>query len=271
MRRSIWLLASLFALVAPVPLYAQTRDFAAEQAEEPLETDRDSFTPATTLASPQRTIVESSYSFILNSSGRQGHSLPELLIRRGVNDWLELRFGYNWESGGTSNPISGEEFDEENFSGIPEARVNYGAKLQVTRPNHWVPRSALIVEGTTPVAGPSTVTNISVSPVWGWTLPNNWVWDSSFRYTSSNDEEESFSLWAASTVMKIPFGGGWNLHLEYFGTMSEDKARDMSRHYFSPGLHWTVTPNFEIGSRCGWGLNEQSADFFANVGIGVRF
>jgi hypothetical protein len=34
---------------------------------------------------------------------------------------------------------------------------------------------------------------------------------------------------------------------------------------------YLVTPNLEVGVRVGWGLNEQSARFFSNVGFGVRF
>jgi hypothetical protein len=250
---------------------AQRFTWSAASIEEPLETDRDSFTPATTLAGPGLNIVESSYSFIENASRRDGHSLPELLLRRGITPWLEMRLGYNWESGGTSNPISGEEFDEENFSSEPESRVIYGGKLQTTVPDGWIPRSALIVEATTPVDRPATDTNISASQVFGWVLPNRWVWDSSFRFSSSSDEYESFTLWAGSSVIKIPLDERWNAHLEGFGTFSDDKDRAMCRYYFSPGLHATLNPNLEVGVRVGWGLNQQSADFFANVGLGVRF
>ena len=40
---------------------------------------------------------------------------------------------------------------------------------------------------------------------------------------------------------------------------------------FSPGDHYLITENLEIGVRVGWGLNEQSARFFSNAGLGWRF
>src|SRR5262245_17074542 len=54
--------------------------------EDEIETDRDSFTPATTLAGPGRTIVEAAYSFIDNRTVPETHSYPELLLRYGASD-----------------------------------------------------------------------------------------------------------------------------------------------------------------------------------------
>lgn len=39
----------------------------------------------------------------------------------------------------------------------------------------------------------------------------------------------------------------------------------------SPGVHYLITPDIEIGMRVGWGLNNEAARFFSNVGIGWRF
>jgi|GEM_PF-7032951 len=55
-------------------------------ASEEIETDRDSFTPATTLAGRKRMIVESAYSFIDNRRVPDTHSYPELLFRYGLTD-----------------------------------------------------------------------------------------------------------------------------------------------------------------------------------------
>ncbi|WP_146373401.1 transporter [Symmachiella macrocystis] len=41
--------------------------------------------------------------------------------------------------------------------------------------------------------------------------------------------------------------------------------------YFSPGIHYLISTEFEIRVRTGWGLNQDAANFFTNVGVGVRF
>src|SRR5262245_27140213 len=84
----------------------------AEEVDE-IETDRDSFTPATTTPGYRRLIVESAWSFIDNRAVPDTNSLPELVTRFGVNDWFELRLGWNWEAGGAANAISSGGSDTE--------------------------------------------------------------------------------------------------------------------------------------------------------------
>ena len=66
-------------------------------------------------------------------------------------------------------------------------------------------------------------------------------------------------------------GEKWTVHGEYFALFSDGRERDRQQHYFSPGVHYLVTRDFEIGIRVGWGLNDQAANFFSNVGGGYRF
>ncbi len=81
-----------------------------------LETDRDAFTPATSTAGQGTAIFESSYSFIDNRSVAETHSFPEVLLRYGVNDRIELRLGWNYEVGGTGD-IGGEKMGGEKKGG----------------------------------------------------------------------------------------------------------------------------------------------------------
>ena len=66
-------------------------------------------------------------------------------------------------------------------------------------------------------------------------------------------------------------GERWNVHAEYFGLFSHAREADFVRHFVSPGVHVLLTPDLEVGVRLGWGLNDQSARFFSNVGVGWRF
>ena len=65
-----------------------------------IETDRDSFTPATTLIPKSKVMIESAWAYIDNREGEDTHSLPELLIRYGAFERMELRLGANYETGG---------------------------------------------------------------------------------------------------------------------------------------------------------------------------
>ena len=270
-----------FMLVMPAAADAQEfrGPFAAavegrEESEEvdELETDRDSFTPATTLVGLGRTMVESSYSFIDNRDSADSHSVPELLVRYGLTDWLEFRLGWNYEAGG-GGAVSGSEVggDDEVAGGETETKVIYGLKVALSEQDAWLPRSALIVHATTPTSGPNTATQFVTGYVAGWTLANKWALDTSMRYAAATEEGDHFNQYAPSIVLKVPLGEKWKAHAEYFGVFSDNRANNTNGQYFSPGIHYLISPDFEIGTRVGWGLNDDAAAFFSNVGLGLRF
>lgn len=91
------------------------------------------------------------------------------------------------------------------------------------------------------------------------------------RYSSGTFEQDNFNVWSPSTVYKVPLGEKWKAHAEYFGVFTEGREKESKQHFFSPSIHYLVTRNLEVGVRVGWGLNEQSPNFFSNVGVGLRF
>ncbi len=241
--------------------------------ENPIETDRDSFTPSVRTVGRRATVIESAYSYIVNRRGYETHSFPEFLVRYGLFERFELRLSANFEAGGPSAGVSGSGTSDfpEGSALERESSISYGFKFALTRQDAWLPESALIVIGTTPTSGPETTTNITTTYVFGWEFFRAWKLDAAIRYRSASERDDRFDLWAPSVVLKIPIGPRWDVHAEYFGIFSNNRMADTSVSYFSPGVHYLITPNFEIGARVGWGLNDQAAAFFTNVGVGVRF
>jgi hypothetical protein len=241
--------------------------------ENPIETDRDSFTPSVRTVGRRVTVIESAYSYIVNRRGYETHSFPEFLVRYGLFDRLELRLSTNYEAGGPSAGVSGSGTSDfpEGSALERESSISYGVKLALTRQDAWLPESSLIVIGTTPTSGSEPATNITATYVFGWEFFREWKLDAAIRYRSASERDDRFDLWAPSVVLKVPIGPRWDVHAEYFGIYSNNRLVDTSVSYFSPGVHYLVTPNFEIGARVGWGLNDQAAAFFTNVGVGMRF
>jgi hypothetical protein len=258
------------------PAFVELPELGTEEEseeEDEIETDRDSFTPATTTTPACRLIVESAYSFIDNDTVPETHSFPELMFRYGATDWLEVRLGWNYEIGGAGSPISGSvpsDFAEE-AEIEDEHRLIYGFKGWLTEQNDWLPQSVVIVQGFTPTGGESLGTQMSATYVFGWMLENGWVWDTAIRYSTSAEGEDDFNVWAPSTVLKVPIGESWKAHVEYFGIFTRGRDDETVQHYFSPGAHYLITPDLEVGVRVGWGLNDPSANFFANAGFGWRY
>ena len=243
--------------------------------EDKIETDRDAFTPSTKTTPLNRIIMESSYSFIDNRGAPDTNSFPELLFRYGLLKHLELRLGWNYEAGGGGNVVSGNAGETaegvDTSSLTREQRMLYGFKASLTEQQSWIPDSILIVMGVTPTGGDATATQLRADYVFGWRLPNRWRLDSALAFTTDSDSGNRFEVWAPSMVLRMPLGERFQVHGEFFGQFSQDRASNFSRVFFSPGMHYLITPNWEIGLRVGWGLNEQTARFFSHVGFGWRF
>lgn len=244
------------------------------EEEEPIETDRDSFTPTTTLTGQHAWIVEAAYSYVDNRNRADTHSYPEFLLRYGAWENIEFRLGYNFEVGGAGNEISsGGSSDFEDFSSQLEREhsISYGLKAAVTKQNGWIPRSAAILQASTPLGGEANDTQLVADYVAGWELLNKMQFDTSLRYSAASDRQDHFDIWAPSAVFKVPLGEKWNVHAEYFALFSDHKEDEFTKHFFSPGAHYLVRPNLEIGLRVGWGLNHDSANYFSNAGLGWKF
>jgi hypothetical protein len=144
-------------------------------------------------------------------------------------------------------------------------------KVRATEQSGWVPGSAVILAGRTPTSGEATDTQFVATYVWGWELGERWKLDAAIRYSTASEKEDRFNVWAPSVVLKAEVAERWNVHAEYFALFSSGKEREFTRHFISPGAHYLITDDFEVGVRVGWGLNDQSSRFFANAGLGWRF
>jgi hypothetical protein len=245
-----------------------------EEREEFIETDRNSFTFAPFTPGRNRLIVESAYSYIKIGSEGAKHSFPESVFRYGVGDRLELRFGYNYELGRASEVAEGDIAG--NFGINAEQQVLYGFKYAVMRQGsgfRLTPHSAFLTQAHTPIGSVEGRTQMRLGYAWGWVLPNGWTLDQAFRFGTDREGADGYTLWAPSTVLRIPLGREkrWFTHVEYFGIMSQAKERDFSKQFIDTGLHYFATPNFEVGGVVAFGINDQTRGVFVNVGFGIRF
>jgi hypothetical protein len=266
------LLAPVFIVGSSVAGVGQEPEVGREvAADDEIATDRDSFTPATSTVGFGRALFESSYTFTDNRAVPDAHSFPESLLRLGVSDWLELRVGWNFETGGPTGATSGVDFGAGDLLTERASEILYGAKIETSRQSGWMPQMATIVQGYTPTSGPSNISRVTAGEVFGWTLPNGWQWNSAIRFGTANESGDNFNHWAPSTVIKVPLSERVNVHGEYFSILSAGKAEPSDQHYASFGGHVLLTKDVELGVRFGFGLTEDTPRFFNNVGLGWRF
>ena len=256
-----------------------TRSAAEEFLE--LNTDRDAFTPSTFVVDQGHVLTELSYVYIENREGKPTNSYPELLCRIGTTDWLELRFGVNYDVGAQGNVVTSVEAGEIDEPGIVayESSVLYGLKTALADQDGILPQACFIVEGDTPMYGDRFGTVLIATAVAGWELPiqfptrgaGPWRFDTALRYSYVEGPADWFSRWGPSAVLRLPLSDRVEAHAEWFGTFSEGLPEESSRPFFSPGMHFMITERAEIGLRVGWGLTNQAANFFSDLGCAFRY
>ncbi|NDC63576.1 MAG: transporter [Planctomycetia bacterium] len=242
-------------------------------AAEDLGTDRDAFTPATSLVDPGKVLTEGSYVFIDNALGLPTNNYPELLVRIGGNERFEWRFGVNYGVGSQGNIVTSVEVGEGPLVGrsLYESSVLYGFKAAVTEQEGLLPESCFIMEASTPTYGDVFGTVPVATYVAGWELPAGCKLDSAIRYAYSEGLVGWFDRWSPSVILRVPLTDRWEVHAEYFDTVTHRRLRDVHRGFFSPGFHYLLTKHFEIGLRVGWGVTTAAAPFFSDAGFGWRW
>jgi hypothetical protein len=247
------------------------QDAERGESEEPIDTDRNSFTFSRLTSGANRLIVESSYSFLDLSGEKIKNSFPELVMRYGIGDRFELRLGWNYETGRERKPDAG---DIAGFFGAnAEQQIFYGFKAVVTRESGWMPGSALLAQGHTPTGGAQSVTQLRTGYVLGWKLPNRWDFEAAIRFGTDTDEGRPYVIWAPSAVLKIPLTTSERLftHVEYFSLITNGKSEDTALHFVDTALHYLITRNIEVGGIIAFGPHSHGLNIVTNVGIGVRF
>ena len=238
-----------------------------------LDADRDAFTPSAYCVGSDRGLVEASYVYIDNLIGLPTNNYPELLIRQGVNEWWEWRFGVNYGVGSQGNVVTSVEVGEGALERgtLYESSILYGFKLATSHQDGLLPDSCFIMEASTPTYGDVFGTVPVATMVAGWDLSGDWRLDSALRYAYSEGREKWFSRWTPSVVLRAPLTERWEVHAEWFGNYTQGLERDTQRPFFSPGTHYSLTRNVEIGVRVGWGLTADAAPFFSDAGMAIQY
>jgi hypothetical protein len=238
-----------------------------------LGTDRDAFTPCTHTVAPGTLLNEGSYVFIDNLSGLPTNNYPEWLLRIGANDWFEWRLGVNYGIGSQGNIVTSVEVGEGTLDGstLYETSILYGFKVDTSDQDGLLPESSFIMEASTPAYGDVFGTVPVATYVAGWELPNAWRLDMAMRYAHSEGLAGWFSRWSPSAVLRMPVTERWEVHAEWFGSFTAGLPDTQSQPFISPGTHYLLTRNLEIGLRVGWGLTGEAAPFFSDAGIAWRW
>ena len=245
---------------------------------EPLETDRHDFTQSTGVVG--RRVLQLEYGFLYSFKDEEGeqedtYTTPELLIRFGLTDRLEIRSRWN---------LAWKEFSSgENIAGFLDPLLSL--KYQVTDHAGLIPKSALELRTSAPL-GSESLSLEQWKPgfdfIYGWEFGEFFSLAGSTGATSNGlgdiafidetfDPDDQFVAWTQSVALGAELTRRTTGYFEWFGIFANDRDEALRTNYLNIGVDYLLNNNMVVDVRFGWGLNNQSDDIFAGVGGAVRF
>ncbi len=241
--------------------------------DEPIVTDRPDFTEASVTVGRGVAQLETGYTYAYDSDGGtsvRSHSFGEPLLRYGVlEDWLELRVALfpveqRTKTGAISNTTAGTE------------DLYLGVKFALTPQEKWLPEMALVPQMTVPT-GSRAFTDDETLPgvnwLYGWDINDKLATGGSTQVNRSIDEAtgRAYAEWAQSLTVGYSFTEKLGMYTEWFAFFPNAADTAKTEHYLDGGFTYLMNNDVQFDIRAGWGLNDAANDFFAGVGLSVRF
>lgn len=239
-----------------------------------IETDRPSFTLSDSTVPMGWLQVESGYEYwslqesVTSSTDfhRTLNVLPNLFVRYGWNDWIELRAEWGgvamvdewYESGGT-------RLAERDFT--VDADLKLGVKLQTTRGGGWIPKSALVTSLSLPTGDGSGNVDPDVLYIYNWSLTDSFsIGGMTGAYFNACFSDPAISF-AQSVIARYYCSPAFDLFYEFYWLTNDG---DWSA-IMDAGLRWRPLANLQFDAKVGTPIgNEPQLDGIL-TGVGVSF
>jgi hypothetical protein len=247
----------------------------AEAKPEPtIVTDRPSFSDGTGIVPAWRLQLETGWTYTYrddDSARTDRHNFPEVLARVGLidNRW-ELRFltsGYNWadvDAGG-----AGGSTDVDGWSDVA-----IGTKLRLTDQSGLLPSIAVSATVTIP-SGSEEYSSRHWDPIfkfiWNYDLGSGFGLggnlNANFPSVRGGDHWEQFQ---GSIYLTYAPRSDLSFFLEYYA-ITELTDGGPTGQSIDLGGAYLLTNKVQLDARVGFGLNDDSDDFFVGAGVSFLF
>ncbi len=240
--------------------------------DDALVTDRPDFTEASSVVGYRRLQIEGGYTYGHDRAGgieTEEHVLPELLLRYGLTDCLELRIGWVGHVSVTETVIA-TNVSTETRGGTG---LDVGFKLQLTDQQGWTPEFAVICGVTAPIGDTEVDTDrvgASVVSAYSWELTDCLSIGGNTGIFSAPSADAYFNLFTQSIALGIGLTDRIGMYHEWIMLDFDDALGSPTQHFYNGGFTYLVTPNLQLDWRAGTGLNDASGDYFTGVGFAVR-
>lgn len=245
----------------------------AQQAE--LVTDRPDQTESALTVPVGTTQLEVGWGFSRADFGRlkvETHELPSTLVRLGLAERFELRLGW---TGYVEQEVSGRGVFGD-AGGVGDAEL--GAKVHLRRESGRAPETALLVATSVPV-GEEPFTSDRFDPSFRFALSHTLSDRLGFAYNLGMSWESApgpggdvstLSTYLYTAALGIALSDQWGAFVEVFGDIPGSAPGDPA-HSFDGGLTYLIHDRLQLDAFAGFGLDDEADDWFAGLGVSVRW
>jgi hypothetical protein len=250
---------------------AETDQNEDDEVDE-IATDRPDFTESSSNVPVGRLQIESGYTFVRDhdkNSRLHAHSFPELLMRYGLTDEIELRLGWNY-------------LVEDARHGLPDLSTNadgaadlyLAVGLALSKQKGCWPEAKINLQSTLPTganAFSADKVNGGFNLLIGWDLSDFISVGASLGVNTITEEDDDFVQYHNSWTVGYSLTDQLGAYIEWFGIYRTDSATNAPENYLDGGFTYKVTPDIQLDIRAGVGLNRHAHDFFTGTGVSIRF
>lgn len=239
------------------------------QPDEPLVTNRPSFTASSSVVGLGIFQIESGYQYTSDRTGpeqKTSHTYPNTQFRYGIlANWLELQCAF--------------DFTSQTVNGIDSTSANdlvLGLEFGLTPQDGWRPQTALVSQmkvGVDREAGANSDVLPGSILIYHWDIGDSLSTTGSTQFNREIDggSDATYTQWAQSWLASYSLSDRLSTYGEFYGLFPSNADTVRVQHYFDGGLLYLLNNNLQWDIRAGVGLNDQADDYFVGSGLSIRY
>lgn len=239
-----------------------TKGYAQEESKH-VETDRPNEAEVPYTVPKKMIQLEAGVKVQKESESHRIVSHPVLLAKYGLADWIELRMK-------TSYATRIEHYipNDKVLSGLQP--VELGLKAAVLKENHWIPKTAFLLQTGMPRVSSPAFKALHLAPTLRLLMENNITEKFSLNYNAGAewDGYDTTPEWMYAVVPGIDLGEHLHVFAEFYSFLQRQETPE---HTLDGGLEFFIGKNIGIDICSGFGLNKPAPPYFITLGGSVRF
>jgi hypothetical protein len=218
-----------------------------------------------------RTQLEGGYSYLRGSAGGgewTQHAIPDMLLRFGVTDRLELRLGWpGYVSSETDDPIVGSGFTRT-------MNPNVGFLYDLWNQRGALPQAAVLAAVPVTLEGNPFALN-SLQPLtelmYSWQTGDQTAVTGRSGFAIFDADGDNYTQFQQSLSLDIILTERWGTFVSWDMLADHGSWNDTSQHMVGGGLSFLLTERFAICWRSASGVNSAAPDFLNDIRFAYRF